>query len=800
MGFKTVISALFLSMAMLADSASAANVGGTIGATNNNWGTGGNVASPVAITSNIIVPVGVTLTIQPGCVVAGAFTVTVNGTLLVNGTIDNYVDWSAARIVFASTTQSKIQFLKIVDYTSPTVVFPDAIDVTGASVDFEHMQIEDFGTCGINISGAASVVKINSCTIGAKSRAFSTTLGPATSVNIGADAANADITISNSILGVQQNANMIGLAVNSANPTNTKVSYTFITGPRVGKGSTENTLYLGVDPGIFDVPNMRYYLSAFSPAIDAADPADNGFANEPTPNGGRTDCGYYGGTSQATMSQLQVRNPAANQSLTDGTQFKVTWWGGMFACTKKVDYSTDNGATWTNIGTANIGDTSIMWTVPASKTAAGLIRVAYTTVNDVVTVSNPFYIDSVPPAGSLCNPNKIITNPKYFTCICYAGYRAGQAPGGAEPTYAQVQQDMITLAPYTHGIRTYGTSWRGDPNIGQDFIPHFCDSLNMNLYLGVWIDNTYTDATNQSACDVALSVIAQGHKSIKSVIVGNEFLLRVEEAQGNLTTGEATLIKWISYVRGKLPAGTSIKVTTGESYPNWLSASDNLINAVDVVYWHVHPWWEGKPINIAAEWVKTTHEEMIARIAKAGVTKPMVLAETGYPWSYTQGAAVGTEANQAQYLHDLNVYCDTVGLTYYFFEGFDEPWKASQEGGVGDKWGIWNADHVAPHLVIKNISTEIPACMMWGDPEVPTQVTGAPQAQPVNIGVVPSAYTEIRLYTLQGRLIAKMPPAKNAVAYVKQLVKSRSLSIDNVLLIDYVNNGKTAKSEKVLLK
>jgi exo-beta-1,3-glucanase (GH17 family) len=798
---KNLIYAICAVLAVSATAAFGANVSGTITGSNNNWGTGGNVASPVTITGDIAVPSGTTLTIQPGCVVTGAFTVTVNGTLLINGTIGSYVDWSAAKMVFASAaTQSKLQFIKIISYTSPNVIFPNTIDVNGANVDFEHVEIQDLGTYGINITGAASIVKINFCTIGAKSRTFSSTLGVATSVNIASNALAANITISNSILGLEENTQMVGLTINGT-ATNTKISYSFISGASTLTGATQTSNYLHVTPGVFDIPNMRFFLSDYAPAVDAADPADANFSSEPTPNGGRTDCGYYGGTSQATKSQIQVRVPAANQSLVHGTNITVSWWGGRYACAKTVSYSTDSGTNWTTIGTAAVGDTSIAWTVPAAvKTTKGLIRVAYTSVNNVIGISSAFNIDTIPPVINLCDPNKVLVNPKYFACIPYAGYRTGQAPGGTEPTYAQVRQDMGILAPYTHGIRTYGTNWHNsDPNFGQDMIPHLCDSLNLNLYMGIWLDNTYTDAVNQANCDLAITVINQNHKSIKSVIVGNEFLLRVEQAHGDLVAAEATLIKWITYVKGKLPAGSSIKITTGESYPDWLSASDNLPKAVDIIYWHVHPWWEGKAINVAAEWAQTAHEKMKTRMAQAGVTKKLVLAETGYPWGATQGSAVGSEANQAQYLHDLHLYCFKVGLEYFFFEGFDEPWKATMEGGVGDKWGLFNVDRTTKHQVMANLSTEIQNCMMWEDPEIATPVIKSPH-DPARTALAPSSYTQIRVYDLQGRLFAKLAPSQNTAMTIKQLIRTRNLGGDNILIINYVNKGKIVKSEKLVAR
>jgi exo-beta-1,3-glucanase (GH17 family) len=796
-----LLKAAFLFFIILKSSSFSANISGTIGTTNNIWGPGGNVASPVTLTGDVTVPAGVTLTVKPGCVIKGANNViTINGILIINATIDSFVDISGTTtsngigIVFsAGSGPSKMQFVKMISPAST-----NAIEVNNANVDFEHVEIQDFITNGINITGANSVVKINYCTIGAKSRTFSNT-NVAYSVNIDASAANANITISNSILGLEEKSTMVGLAIRGT-ATNTKISYTFITGPRIGTGSTETNLYLNVSPGIFDIPNIRFFLSDLAPAVDAADPNDD-FSNEPTPNGGRADCGFYGGTSQATRSQLQVRKPQANESLTHGTTYKISFWGGRFACTKKVEYSLDSGLTWSNIGTVPIGDTSINWTVPNTKTGKGLIKVSYTTVNNVYDISDRFFIDSVPPSGQICDPNKTLVNPKYFACIPYSGYRTGQAPGGAEPTYAQVRQDLTILAPYTHGIRTYGTSWRNNPNMGHDYIPHMCDTLNLNLYMGIWIDNTYGDATNYANCDQAITVINQGHKSIKSVIVGNEYLLRVEQAHGNLVTAEQNLIKYINYVRSKLPSGSKIKVTTGESYPDWLLASDELIKAVDIVYWHVHPWWEGKAINIAAEWAATAHQKMKDRLAKAGVNKPMILAETGYPWGATQGLAVGSEANQAQYLKDLHAYCMSVGLIYFFFEGFDEPWKAGMEGGVGDKWGLWKADRT-PHLVIQNISQLIPDCLKWEDPEV-SQSTNVNKADnnitKIQHSLATSNFTNIKIFDIRGKQITSINSNINANK-IKNIIKNFNISNKNIFIIYYTNKqDKVVKTEKFLI-
>ena len=92
-------------------------------------------------------------------------------------------------------------------------------------------------------------------------------------------------------------------------------------------------------------------------AIDAADPTvDSGL--EPKPNGGRRNLGAYGGTGEA--SKTDGKPELAVISLRDGgvaTMGQVLLWAGRgLAETNRVrlEYSPDNGATWTNIATVSM--------------------------------------------------------------------------------------------------------------------------------------------------------------------------------------------------------------------------------------------------------------------------------------------------------------------------------------------------------------------------------------------------------------------------------------------------------------
>jgi exo-beta-1,3-glucanase (GH17 family) len=185
----------------------------------------------------------------------------------------------------------------------------------------------------------------------------------------------------------------------------------------------------------------------------------------------------------------------------------------------------------------------------------------------------------------------------------------------------------------------------------------------------------------------------------------------VRQAFGDTTTEEKRLVSYIQYARARVPS--SIEVVAAESYPDWLTASAALYNAVDRVIWHSHPWWEQIPIEQAAAHFATTHDMMVANMSRLGVTKPERCGETGWPWDIDNGAAVGSEANQGQYLHDLNEYWVASGLDYWLFEGFDESWKVA-EGAVGGKWGLWTSIRTdPPHLVITNLAMEVPATEEW---------------------------------------------------------------------------------------
>lgn len=715
------------------------SLAGTLTAANSNW------SGTVEVTGAIVVPAGLTLTINPGARIRATgtnLTITANGPVKAVGTLADYIDFYGVGLVLnGAGAQHDLEYCIVLNN------LPNAIAVAGADAKLSHVQIQDFGSNGVSITGAGSKVAMEFCTIGAKSRLFGG--AEAVSVGIGGGADAADIDISNSVLGFENKPYNVGLAIKTAGgaaatSATVKVRYSIITGTRVGSGAGEIGIITGIDPDVKDIPNLDYHLWPYSAAINAGDPASS-FAAEPAPNGGRVNMGYYGGTAGAASFQFRIVAPNGGDSLTPGASSSVKWQGGRLLGAKKLEFSVDKGATWQSISaSADAGGSgAFAWTVPQVKSPNCLVRVSLPAGDGADQSDRVFTIGDTTNGGN----TGVLKDPTLFRCIPFTAYHDGQAPGGAEPSIAQVKADLELIKPLTREIRTYGS---GLSTHGSS-LPGLCDQMGMKIHMGIWIDDTYSEATNQQSIMEGIGLATANHPSIKTVIVGNEFLLRVRAAHKDVAAAEAKLVRYIKQVRAAVPV--NIEVGTGESYPDWLAASDELIKAVDRVIWHVHPWWEQKSAENAANHAFNVYQQMKARIAKVPGGKPMVLGETGWPTEATTGAAVGSPENQARYLKDLHAWARKEGLDYWFFTNVDEKWKGN-EGAVGAHWGMYNSDR-SPKYIISHLNELIPAATRWeNDP-------AAVAIKPIRAlkSPVSAAAPGLYIYDLQGRLLGPVSGA-----------------------------------------
>jgi len=143
--------------------------------------------------------------------------------------------------------------------------------------------------------------------------------------------------------------------------------------------------------------------------------------------------------------------------------------------------------------------------------------------------------------------------------------------------------------------------------------------------------------------------------------------------------------KMIEYVR-KVKQGTNLPITIADEW-HQVKAHPDLMDELDYISIHIHPYWEGIHIDDAAQFVIDGWDE----VKDMYPNKEVVLGETGWP---TAGenliVAVPSEDNQKKFLEDMIVL--NPGGNYLFFEAFDEEWKRTNEGEVGAHWGILFSD------------------------------------------------------------------------------------------------------------
>jgi exo-beta-1,3-glucanase (GH17 family) len=273
---------------------------------------------------------------------------------------------------------------------------------------------------------------------------------------------------------------------------------------------------------------------------------------------------------------------------------------------------------------------------------------------------------------------------KTLDYLCYSPYRDGQAPGGAEPSEAQIRADLALIAPLAKGIRTYSATGI----LGR--VPALAREAGLEVYLGAWVGKD--DAANLAEVDALIALAKAGNPAIKGLIVGNEVLLR----------GDVTAARLIAYLQRVRDANTGIPVTTADIYQDLDDHAAELNPVIDFALCHAHPYWENVDAAGAAARVLQAWNGVKAKYPG----KPVLVGETGFPTAGdARGAAVPSEAGQGRFLADLLGIAAREGMPVMWFEAFDEAWKGN-EGPVGAHWGLWNSDRSEkPALAAARAST-----------------------------------------------------------------------------------------------
>jgi len=247
-----------------------------------------------------------------------------------------------------------------------------------------------------------------------------------------------------------------------------------------------------------------------------------------------------------------------------------------------------------------------------------------------------------------------------------------QAPGGrVSPEEqarrrAQIDARLRQLSGITRTIRTYSS-------LGAlASVPEIAKKHHLDVSLGAWLSED--EAQNRAEIE-SVSELANRHLNVKSVIVGNETILRKVRSVDQL-------IASIRAVKQRV----SVPVSTGETWDIWLRYPQ-LANEVDFIAAHILPYWEGVPAAAAVDYALMRYHEL----HRAFPGKKIVIAEFGWPSEgYNNRDAIPGKAEQAEVIRRFIAEVTPRGIYYNVIEAYDQPWKTA-EGSVGPYWGIYNA-------------------------------------------------------------------------------------------------------------
>ncbi len=341
----------------------------------------------------------------------------------------------------------------------------------------------------------------------------------------------------------------------------------------------------------------------------------------------------------------------------------------------------------------------------------------------------------------------ILGNPEYLA-MSYGGYR--HADHSIEPTLDELKEDMKILhALGIRMLRTYKVHLPQAENLLKVIseLKKEDPSFEMYVMLGAWIDckNAWTDqapihneesADNKPQMEKAVALANQYPDIVKVIAVGNEAMVKWA---ATYYVEPWVILKWVNYLQdlkkeGKLPK--DLWVTSSDNFASWggggeeyhIEDLNKLIKAVDFLSVHTYPmhdthyqpeFWlnqdglEGKTdmekVEISMQRAKDYAIMQSGNVKKymesLGVNKPIHIGETGWAsFSSGQYGADGSRAcdeyKEALYYKHMRDWTNEAGMSCFYFEGFDEPWKGGDNSGNSEKhFGLFTVDGKAKYAL-----------------------------------------------------------------------------------------------------
>ncbi len=341
---------------------------------------------------------------------------------------------------------------------------------------------------------------------------------------------------------------------------------------------------------------------------------------------------------------------------------------------------------------------------------------------------------------------EILGNPKYLA-MSYGGYR--YADHDIEPTIDELKDDMKLLSAMGVGIvRTYKVHLPQAANLLQAIHELKQEDENFEMYvmLGIWIDckNAWTDQepdhnveseANKPQVEEAVRLVNKYPDIIKVMAVGNEAMVHWA---ATYFVQPSVILKWVIYLQDlkksdKLP--TDMWITSSDDFSSWGGGGaeyhtedlEKLYKAVDYISMHTYPYhnthynpefWiieddetlsDMEKIDAgmirAQSFAQKQYDSVAGYMKSIGVNKPIHIGETGWatvskPGDFysAEGSRATDEYKSGLYYKLMREWTNEAGISCFYFEGFNEPWKDSKNPmGSENHFGLFTKEGQAKY-------------------------------------------------------------------------------------------------------
>jgi exo-beta-1,3-glucanase (GH17 family) len=341
---------------------------------------------------------------------------------------------------------------------------------------------------------------------------------------------------------------------------------------------------------------------------------------------------------------------------------------------------------------------------------------------------------------------EILGNPAYLA-ISFGGYR--DTTRDIQPTVAELTEDLkILSAMGIKLLRTYNVFYDEAENLLKAITKLKKENPDFEMYLmlGAWIDCKHPRSNhphhheeselNKDEIERAVKLTKQYPDIVKIIAVGNEAMVKWATSY---YVDPYIILNWVKYLqdlkkKGELPA--DLWITSSDNFASWGGGGkeyhtpelNELIKTVDFISMHTYPmhdthynpsFWvvpeseqrlsDMQKIDAAMirakKYAMAQYDSVVRYMKSLGVNKPVHIGETG--WATYSNEHYGDEGSRANdeyksgiYYKHMREWTNKEGISCFFFEAFDEPWKdAKNPLGSENHFGLINIRSEAKYMI-----------------------------------------------------------------------------------------------------